>query len=303
MTELDILPDERKQLVQELPKAFSDIAFNPATFSSATRTEAMCLWARLAVEPDKEPEALTKRLMALMESSQSLSTQENLWLLVAFNALMESQPPGVLRTSSLRPKPDAISKNTTAAAWMHRDLTKLAGFAVAGLPSTPGGSYVLSAAYRGNDLLTPLVTKGLRIERVIKNLTDPSRDGSEKSPLKLGDEILISYRFSSDKSQSFVALEDAIPSGLEILNPNLALISSVVDIPQGENYANLSHSEMRDRQTNLYFDDLNSGTSSYAVLARATTAGQFIWPATQLVPMYDSRFFARSPSSMLRVTE
>ena len=58
----------------------------------------------------------------------------------------------------------------------------------------------------------------------------------------------------------------------------------------------VSHSEMRDQQTNLYFDHLPAGPASYSVLARATAAGTFIWPATRIQPMYDSRFFGRSPS-------
>jgi uncharacterized protein YfaS (alpha-2-macroglobulin family) len=74
-------------------------------------------------------------------------------------------------------------------------------------------------------------------------------------------------------------------------------------LDQDANAASLSHSEIRDRQTNLYFDDLSAGSSSYTVLARATASGTFIWPATQITPMYDSRFFGRSPSSVLRVTE
>jgi uncharacterized protein YfaS (alpha-2-macroglobulin family) len=38
------------------------------------------------------------------------------------------------------------------------------------------------------------------------------------------------------------------------------------------------------------------------VLARATAAGTFIWPATQISPMYDSRFFGRSASSECNVS-
>jgi uncharacterized protein YfaS (alpha-2-macroglobulin family) len=58
---------------------------------------------------------------------------------------------------------------------------------------------------------------------------------------------------------------------------------------------------MRDQQTNVYFDHLPAGNSSYSVLARATAAGTFIWPATQMQPMYDSRFLGRSPSSLCTI--
>ena len=64
----------------------------------------------------------------------------------------------------------------------------------------------------------------------------------------------------------------------------------------------LSHSEMRDRSTRLYFDAVDPGSATYSVLARATAAGIFRWPATQVLPMYDSRFSGLSPvKCMFRV--
>ena len=122
------------------------------------------------------------------------------------------------------------------------------------------------------------------------------------APFRLGDQILVSYRFFSEKPQSYVALEDMVPAGLEIVNPNLALFGKYYSLPaeSGPETAALSHSEMRDQQTNLYFDELPSGAHSYSVLARATAAGSFIWPATQISPN-DSRFFGRSASSECNV--
>ncbi|MEX1119680.1 MAG: alpha-2-macroglobulin family protein [Terrimicrobiaceae bacterium] len=303
MNTLGLTPSSQARLVSELPSDFSSIAFDPTTFASATRTEALCTWARLAVNPDQDAKALRERLMTLMESSQSLSTQENLWLLVAFNALLESTAPVTLRASALKPKAETLSPNATAAHWQGIDISRLADFAVAGLPAAKEGSSVLTAAYRTPEILTPLVTQGMRLERVIKNLTEPARLGTPEAPLQLGDELLISYRFSSDKPQSFVALEDLLPAGMEVVNPNLALFSQFVGAASEPNAAVLSFSEVRDRQTNLYFNDLPAGASSYAVLARATAVGNFVWPASQIVPMYDARFFGRSPSTQLRVIE
>ena len=59
----------------------------------------------------------------------------------------------------------------------------------------------------------------------------------------------------------------------------------------------LSFSEMRDRQTNLFFDELPAGEQGYAILARATAAGTFSWPSTQMTPMYDARYYARTAPS------
>ena len=270
-------------LVSELPSDFSTISFNPETFASATRTEALCGWARLLVEPEKSGEAIRDRLFELTESSASLSTQENLWLLVTFNAIMRATPLAPL--SGINPPPETLSANRTAGSWSRQDLARLADFAVTGLQ--PGGSFVLKAEYRAANKEVVPVKHGLSIDRVTKNLTNPSRDGSDRAPYQLGDQILISYRISSEKPQSYVVIEDPLPAGLEVVNPSLDLFGKFYGLPaQAESEtADLSHSEMR----------------SYSVLARATAGGAFVWPATQISPMYDSRFFGRSASSECHV--
>ena len=299
MHRLGLEQEKQRVLITELPSDFSTISFNPETFASATRTEALCGWARLLVEPEKSGEAIRDRLLELTKSSASLSTQENLWLLVTFNAIMRATPLAPL--AGINPPPETLSANRTAGSWSKQDLARLADFAVTGLQ--PGGSFVLKAEYRtANQEVVP-VKRGLSIDRVTKNLTNPSRDGSDGAPYQLGDQILISYRISSEKPQSYVVIEDSLPAGLEVVNPNLDLFGKFYGLPAeaDSETADLSHSEMRDQQTNLYFDELPAGTRSYSVLARATAGGSFVWPATQVSPMYDSRFFGRSASSQCHV--
>ncbi|MET0222796.1 MAG: hypothetical protein ABW346_00260, partial [Terrimicrobium sp.] len=202
---------------------------------------------------------------------------------------------------AVNPPPETLSANGTAGSWSKQDLARLADFAVAGLQ--PGGSFVLKAEYRTREKEVVPVSHGLSIDRVIKNLTNPLRDGSDRAPYQLGDQILISYRISSEKPQSYIVVVDSLPAGLEVVNPDLNLFGKFYGLPaeaEGES-ADLSHSEMRDQQTNLYFDELPAGTRNYSVLARATAEGTFVWPTTQISPMYDSRFFGRSASSRCHV--
>ena len=103
------------------------------------------------------------------------------------------------------------------------------------------------------------------------------------------------------KLQNYVALEDALPGGLEVVNPDLGQIGKFFEMPPTDPHdfvLDLSHSEMRDKMTLLYFDTFAPGSGVYSVLARATAAGTGRWPATQVVPMYDSRFSGLSPSSL-----
>ena len=147
--------------------------------------------------------------------------------------------------------------------------------------------------------------RGLRIERVLKNMTDPERTGSAEKPYRLGDEILITYRLQSDKTHHYLALVDELPAGLETVNFNLAQVAEFYKLPEEaeRNSLYLDHSELRDRSANLYFNRLNEGAHTYSLLARVTSAGQFAWPATDLTPMYEPRFGALGAPSWVFATE
>src|SRR3989442_5929181 len=162
----------------------------------------------------------------------------------------------------------------------------------------------MQAEYSTSEVDTDRVDRGFRIERVVKNLTDPKRVGTADTPLKLGDQLLITYRVNTRKLQNFVALEDALPAGLEVVNPNLALVGKFFQLPPADPHdrmLGLSYSEMRDRSALLYFDTVDPGSGTYSILARATAAGTFHWPATQVAPMYDTRSSARSTSSVCAI--
>ena len=288
-------PAKQKQLVSELPAEFGDSNFDPLTFSSPTRAEAICLLARFSQNPGANAATIRSRIEKLMESSASLSTQENLWLLLTFKALLKSQPPVAL-AKTVQPPPDATAPNNSAAAWSDRLLAKAADLQITGLGASAKGTFVLNASRQLSSTETKPVQKDMRIDRLVKNVTDPARKGTPEAPFKLGDEILITYRFQALKPESFVALEDALPAGIEVLNPNLDLFGKAYSISEesGVFTAALSHSELHDSRTNLYFDDLAPGLHSYTVLARVTSAGTFEWPAAQIYPMYDSRVYART---------
>lgn len=297
--QLKIMPREQEQLVREIAPPKKERAFNPATFTSVTRAEAMAAIASMTVapagKPNEQAQRIRQRMLELMDSSASLSTQENLWLLLAFRSMLQNENAPKLTVA--RAGDPVLSRNERAAAWRDRNLADplvLNGLNRAAL------SFMMTAEYSTDEVNTDRVDRGLRIERVVRNLTDAKRDGSPAAPYRIGDQLLITYRVNTQKLQNYVALEDALPAGIEVVNPNLALVAKFFTLPPADpsdRLLALSHSEMRDRSTLLYFDTIEPGSGTYSVLARATAAGAFRWPATQIVPMYDSRFSGLSPSS------
>ena len=307
MHRLNIMPEEKAQLLKEIDRPFKELAFDPETFSSITRTEAIRAWAFASIDAGgkraKPREELLQRINVFLDNSQALSTQENFWLLMAFKLLHEQAQEPRVKFGGAKPSPDSISRNGTSALWCHVDIKHITDFAVR-LDQSETLHCMMQAEYRSDSPITNRNDHGFRVERVVKNLTDNARTGMKEAPFKLGDQILITYRVISQKLHHYVALEDELPAALETINPSIASIARTYSIPQDKDsrQLSLSYSELRDRITCLYFNRVEPGIGTYSVLARATCAGSFHWPATQVVPMYDSRFSGVSPSSICYVT-
>ncbi len=298
-----VMAAEQLQLLREIDAPPAVRAFDPRSFTSVDRAEAMRTMAFDEIVPafwtgEKKRQAHA-RLMALLDSSEALSTQENLWLLLTFQAQLEREKaPGLTHATPA----GQLSANKTGMAWSDRKMSD--PLIVKGLNKS-ALHFLLRADYSTDEVQTDRVDNGFRVERIVKNLTNAARTGESAAPFKLGDQILITYRMNTRKKQSYVALEDALPSGLEVVNPNLAQVGKIFELPkeaENEQTLALSYCEMRDREALLYFDDVAPGSGGYSVLARATAAGTFRWPATQVSPMYDSRFNGLSPSSVCAVT-
>jgi alpha-2-macroglobulin len=301
---LEIMPTEQEQLLREIDAPIKARAFDALTFTSTTRAEAICTFAFATIAPKiwtlEKQKRVRDRLKVLMSSSASLSTQENLWLLLAFKSTLASENADPLQISDASA---VVSKNGRSAAWLN---CLFPNVALTARLNQLNLTYLMRAKYANESPQTDRSDRGIRIERVVHNLSDAKRTGNADAPFKLGDQILITYRINTQKAQNYVALEDLLPAGLETVNPALAMIAKFFDVPSDNNTDEralvLSYSELRDRSTLLYFDDLLAGSATYSVLARATAAGVFWWPATQIAPMYDSRFSGLSPSSICVVS-
>jgi uncharacterized protein YfaS (alpha-2-macroglobulin family) len=306
MHRLNIMPAEKKQLLREIDHPVKERAFDPETFSSTTRIDAIRALAFATINLEgvgtRSLDQLRKQIAEWLDSAQSLSTQENLWLLMAFKAMHVPAAGRTVEFRTAQPAPGAISRNGASAAWSQLDIRKIQSFAVQ-LSGAETLTCQIAAEYRSESPMTERDDRGFRVERVVRNLNDKERTGNAQKPFHLGDQILITYRLVSPKLHHYVALDSELPGGLETVNPNIASIARTYSMPQEKDTAqlSLSFSELRDRTTCLYFDRVEPGVGSYSVLARATSAGVFHWPATQVTPMYDSRFTGLSPSSLCYV--
>lgn len=300
-----ILPLERKTLLREIGQPAKAIDFDPVTLSSQARGEAIRLLALSEIESTNWSRATRDRAWksfeAIAKSSVALSTQENLWLALAFNSLAKGEAPAAMGKRTFSPKPGATSKNGISVGWLGVPLEKMSD--TFSLPLNPGvnGSYLVRASYEVPPSEKPPADPSLSLQRTLRNMTNASRTGSPDAPFALGDELLITYELAADKPHSYVEVEDQLPACFETVNPNLPMIARYFQLPieAGVNTLPLSHVELRFARTLLYFEKTKPGRNLYSVLARVTAAGIFQWPATQVRPMYDSRFSGLSTSMVV----
>ena len=229
---MNVMPKEKAQLLSEIAKPVAERAFDPVSLSSTTRAEAIIAMAFAEAAP-KSPQFKQRQdeLLKLMDNATNLSTQENLWLLLAFKAMTGAVPHTLLQTALINPEPPLVAKDHTGMAWSGYDMGKLDSFKISGLPSGTPLHALLTAEYRTAKPETDRSDRGIRIERLVKDLTDPNRTGEADAPFKLGDQILVTYRIENRNQQYYVALEDLLPAGLETINPDLPLIAKTYQLP------------------------------------------------------------------------
>jgi uncharacterized protein YfaS (alpha-2-macroglobulin family) len=328
-----VMSDEKLQLMREIDHEIMPTAFKPETFGSPDRTEGICAMAFETIAPpnftDAKKQEIRKRLLHVLDSGSILSaapddqygfnlnfngntvtvstftfsTQENLWLILAFKSLINAQPAPPL--AAAQPAPALVSKNHASSEWPGKPNTQLATpFAIDALNKTPL-TFLMQADFTLPQLDVPRVDRGFRMERVVHDLTNPARKGDAANPFHIGDQLFITYRVFSENQQYFVALEDSLPAAFETVNPDLAQVGKFFELPApdpNDQLLELSHSELRDRSTLLYFNNVPPGPGVYSILVRVTAAGTFRWPQTQVNPMYDSRFSGCSASSVCVVS-
>jgi uncharacterized protein YfaS (alpha-2-macroglobulin family) len=306
---LQILPKERVMLLAEMARPLKASDFDPVTFGTKKRGEAVRLFALCEMASTNWSNAQRKSVRdvfeKIAESSVLPSTQENLWLLVVFNSLVAADIPPQIDARRFTPKPLASSPNQISVAWLGVPLAKFPETFPRPLEPNVQASYLLRANYAPPASALPPRSPGFALERSCQNLTNPRRTGRAEAPWKLGDQVLVTYQLNTDRPHNYIEVEDQLPACLETVNRKLPFLAEYFKVPieAGVNTLPLSNVEERAECTKLYFEKTVPGRNVYFVLERVATAGVFHWPGTQLRPMYDSRFFGFSEATIVHCVE
>ncbi len=153
--------------------------------------------------------------------------------------------------------------------------------------------------------------RGMSVERWYERV----RDGARITQVEEGEMVRVRLRVRVPAIRDFVALEDWLPAGLEVVDPSLrttaglSTVSSDTDArteaeqrshdeldPQDRGYGRSvwDHRALRDDRVQFFARYLRPGVFEASYLARATTAGRFVRPPAQAEEMYNAGVMGRS---------
>jgi hypothetical protein len=303
-------------------------------FPSNVRPVARLLSATLAIEPNHPRlgslvERLTTRTRA--ERDQWWNTQDHVAATVALASFVALHRGSAGRLVVQLPVASASGASTFALA-STADAPHDTTLSLAGLVSTEpdsaavtvrlkaaGGAqyYAITVSEMTVDRPVVPVISGLTVERWYERYDD----GRAVTAVREGDLVRVRLRVTATASREFVAVEDALPAGLETVDMSLRTTgtlgpfsSAKIDAiaarrndeagatPDDELYGSWyggwwspwAHPERHDDRTVFFARTLWRGSFAVSYVARATTAGRFVRPQAHAEEVYNPAVSGRS---------
>ncbi len=261
-------------------------------------SEAQILPARL---PKQIPELIDVLGKAFAARSYT-STQEQAWLLLAANALVDKASNMQLRIAG-KPHSGPLRRTVTAAEVRHGPLTI----------ENAGAEQVASVLTVRGSARTPepAAANGIEVERRYYRLAgEPVEIGNgdgATSAITQSQRLVVVLRIKTDQPGGRMLLIDRLAAGLEIENPRLVGSGDVAALPWLKREVHPTHTEFRDDRFVAAFDFFAAGNkkteATVAYVVRAVSPGDFVHPAALVEDMYRPYRFARTGAGRLLITE
>jgi len=266
-------------------------------FGSPSRQKAIWLLASVCVRPgDANIDTLVTDLMNEQQEGQWTTTQGNAWATLAL-AEYGQRIEGTLEPceGELRWGKEAVPfrlEGTNNVLTHAFPLGKVAASAALKLISTKGQVFASTTiAARPLVAQQPRQDKGFDLQRRYQPLNNENQVEDLKS-LRVGDRVLVTLRLNVGKPARFVAVDDALPSNLEAINPAFKTQQTregpVLTPPGSEegDYWSGDFQEIRDDRVLFFANEVTPGGYVLRYVARVRAAATAIAPAAKVEEMY-----------------
>ncbi len=291
---------------------------------SSRRVDAVLLEALMESKPkDALISKVVRGLLAHRKRGRWGNTQENVFVLLAMDAYFqayEKLTPNFVARMWLGDEfagETVYRKRSTDRNETNIPMSYLAGKGDQNLVISKEGKgrlyYRIGMTYAPKSLKLEPADHGFAIERSYEAVDDDGdvtrlKDGTWK--VKAGARVRVRLTMVAENRRYHVALVDALPAGLEPMNPALAVTGTV---PQDKSVQAsggrfwwwsrtwYEHQNMRDERVEAFSSLLWAGVHKYDYVTRATTPGRFVVPPAKAEEMYFPETFGRSSSDVLIV--
>ena len=262
-------------------------------FGCSARAEAVRLLAWIHYRPDDpEVDGLVSDLMREQQKAHWGTTQGDAWALLALTEYArrvegKMQPAeGGLKVGE---QTVAFRLDGQTNLFTHTmAITNLAGAALTLFNSTSNRLYtsvMIEARPPANQ--QPRQDQGFGLQRSYERLDDENHPQDLRG-LRVGDRVLVTLKLSVHEAARYVAIDDALPSVLEAVNPEFKTQAAGPGSPLTGSDAEWMSSFREIRKDRcLYFADwVAPGTYTLRYVARARAAGTVTAPAAKVEEMY-----------------
>ncbi|RIK89023.1 MAG: hypothetical protein DCC69_00370 [Hyphomicrobiales bacterium] len=265
--------------------------FSRSDYGSRLRDGAAIL--ALAAEVKPAPAivpALARFVAQEREGKAWLSTQEQVWLVLAARAVAASGEAIRLDVDGA-PHEGSFARRVTGAELLQSPIT------VANRGGEPVDAVITTVAAPADPL--PAGGDGFAITRTYYTL-----DGEEANVTEAAQNdrfVVVLDVEQHNEWPARLAITDLLPAGFEIDNPRLVGSAELAAFEWlGDPTA--AHSEFRDDRFVAAFDTEGAGDFTAAYVVRAVTPGVYAHPAAVVEDMYRPQFNARTAAGMMEVT-
>ncbi|MCX5785724.1 MAG: MG2 domain-containing protein [Elusimicrobia bacterium] len=144
-------------------------------------------------------------------------------------------------------------------------------------------------------------SEGFEITKEIK----PMLGGS--GAFKAGARAVVTITVKTPQDRTFVAVNDPVPAGFEIVNTAFAVESSedartlAAKGERGGDWGEFERAEKYDDRMLIFADYLTAGEHKYSYIVQATVPGVYYAPSTLVEGMYEPEVFGRTAASTVEI--
>ncbi len=249
----------------------------------------------LAVEAGSEvldAADLARRISPLQTVNRARSTQENMWSLMAANALIEETPEDAFLVNG-KPVGGPVVQIMDAQTGNDRE--------IAILNNSGKSATTVLTTYGVPTEPEPAGGNGYSIERTYFTL-DGKPTTLEQLTLK-NPRLVVVLKVTPERYfEARLMVNDPLPAGLEIDNPNLLKSGDIKELDWLNLNANPQHTEFRADRFLAAVDWSSKKPFQLAYMVRAISPGTFYQPAASVEDMYRPQFRARTGIGQVKIS-